>query len=67
MLAGLFSAIGDLFGGGVDLTPSGEPIIAPSPSYEWHNAYGTAADYQVPAESWPPDTFSSSDTFNFQD
>lgn len=39
---------------------SSDHISTPSdPSYEWHNNFGTAADYQVPAES--VNTFSSND------
>ena len=60
---GLLGAFSGLFDGISDPTPSAEPIAAPSPSYEWHNAFGTATDYQVPAESCSIDPFGS-DPFN---
>lgn len=50
MLDGLFSALEALFSvdqGGGSTTGGFEPF----PATEWHNDFGTLADYQVPAEN----------------
>lgn len=35
----------------------------PVQSFEWHNAFGTQADFQVPAESWGAHTTSDWPSF----